>query len=253
MSPAWRPVLALCAWMVTWGLCGDALAGSYAGANRAYQDARYTEAISGYEALIATGVVHEHLYYNLGNAYFRAGDLGRAAYNYERALRLDPGFDDARHNLAVVRETVAETTGASLGEPAEPTAWSRAFTAVSKAWLITTFIITNLGFFAGLIALRIRSAKPRRRRLRVATGLAGAVFAMSAIWLLGRIAIVDRVDLGVVLPAEVAMREGPSSAERSYVHAGARVRIIGHASGWLKVRLESGTEGWVPQNAIGQL
>jgi tetratricopeptide (TPR) repeat protein len=253
MSPAWRPVLALCAWVAAWGLCNDALADSYAGANRAYQEERYTEAISGYEALIADGVAHEHLYYNLGNAYFRAGDLGRAAYNYERALRLDPGFDDARHNLAVVREAVAETTGASPADPAEPTAWSRVFTAVSPAWIITAFIIANILFFAGLVALRIRSRELRRLRLRVATGLAGAIFAMSTILLLGRLVYVDRPDLAVVLPAEVEMREGPGSTERSYVHAGARVRIMGHASGWLKVRLESGALGWVPQNAIGRL
>jgi tetratricopeptide (TPR) repeat protein len=253
MNTARRPILGFCAWLVAWGLCGDALAGSYADANRAYHEERYAEAVSGYEALIASGVVHEHLYYNLGNAYLRAGDMGRAAYNYERALRLDPGFADARHNLAVVRDAVAEATGVESGAPGEPTIWSRAFTAVEPAWVITAFIAGNLVFFAGLIALRIRSAASRRRRLRVVTGLAGVIFAMSVIWLAGRLVCVDRQELGVVLPAEVEMREAPSSNERSYVHAGARVRIVGYASGWLKVRLQSGAQGWVPRNAIGRL
>jgi hypothetical protein len=127
------------------------------------------------------------------------------------------------------------------------------FTAVSPGWIITAFIISNIVFFAGLIALRIRAAGTRRRRLRVTTGLAGALFVMSVIWLAGRLVYVDRAELGVVLPVEVEVRENLNSAERSYVHAGARVRIIGDAPGWLKVRLESGAEGWVPQNAIGRL
>jgi hypothetical protein len=141
------------------------------------------------------------------------------------------------------------------------------------------FIIANLIFAAGLIALRVRAALARRWRLRAVTGLAGALFVMSAVFLAGRWAMVDSAGLGVVLPAEVEMREAPDSAPTSSViardravtrrsgrrasaserrsvdtiAAGARVRIVDRAPEWLKVRLDSGIEGWLPEDAIGRL
>jgi tetratricopeptide (TPR) repeat protein len=44
------------------------------------------------------------LFYNLGNASFRAGDLGRAILNYERALVLEPQHPEADANLRLARD-----------------------------------------------------------------------------------------------------------------------------------------------------
>ena len=39
------------------------------------------------------------LFYNLGNAWFKLGDQGRAILNYERALVLNPRMEEARSNF----------------------------------------------------------------------------------------------------------------------------------------------------------
>ena len=44
------------------------------------------------------------MFYNLGNAQYRAGDLGRAILNYERALALEPQHPEAEANLRLVRD-----------------------------------------------------------------------------------------------------------------------------------------------------
>ena len=71
----------------------------YFEANRAYKEDRYPEAIDGYLELIGQGYVNGHLYYNLGNAYFRAGQIGRAILNYKRAELLIPRDADLNFNL----------------------------------------------------------------------------------------------------------------------------------------------------------
>lgn len=45
--------------------------------------------------------------YNLGNAYARLHEWGGAKQAYRKALALDPGHADARHNLAVVERAEA--------------------------------------------------------------------------------------------------------------------------------------------------
>ncbi|MFH0901807.1 MAG: tetratricopeptide repeat protein, partial [Pseudomonadota bacterium] len=83
----------------------------FASANRDYSEGRFEEAIAKYETLANRGLRHENLYVNLGSAYFRAGNTGRAILNYERALRISPDDDDARYNLEVAREATAARFG----------------------------------------------------------------------------------------------------------------------------------------------
>ena len=50
------------------------------------------------------GPYSANLFYNLGNAYFRTGNFGRAILNYERALALDRHHPESEANLRVVRD-----------------------------------------------------------------------------------------------------------------------------------------------------
>ena len=85
-----------CACLLAFAVC--ALLGSsafaqphadFAKANQEYAQGHFKEAISGYEALVRAGQWSANVFYDLGNAYFRTGDFGRAILNYERALALE--------------------------------------------------------------------------------------------------------------------------------------------------------------------
>ena len=56
-------------------------------ANTLYTQGQYAKAIEAYEAVLQSGLVSGNLYFNLGNSYFKAGQVGRAILNYERARR----------------------------------------------------------------------------------------------------------------------------------------------------------------------
>src|SRR5213079_2431172 len=76
----------------------------FAKANRDFAQGHFKEAISGYEALIRDGQWTANVFYDLGNAYFRAGDFGRAILNYERALALERHHPEAAANLQIARD-----------------------------------------------------------------------------------------------------------------------------------------------------
>src|SRR5437879_6303877 len=76
----------------------------FAKANRDFAQGHFKEAISGYEALIRDGQWSANVFYDLGNAYFRAGDFGRAILNYERALALAQHHPEATANLQIARD-----------------------------------------------------------------------------------------------------------------------------------------------------
>ena len=72
-------------------------------ANAAFAQQRYAEAASGYEGLIRERGYSVPVLFNLANAYYHDGQLGRAILNYERAQLLAPDAADVAHNLSVAR------------------------------------------------------------------------------------------------------------------------------------------------------
>src|SRR5204862_1248184 len=76
----------------------------FAKANQEYAQGHFKEAITSYEALVHGGQWNANLFYDLGNAYFRTRDFGRAVLNYERALALDRHHPEATANLQIARD-----------------------------------------------------------------------------------------------------------------------------------------------------
>jgi len=74
---------------------------AYTADNYILAEALYSEAISRFGT-------SSTLFYNLGNAYYRQGNLGKAIVNYERALKLDPTNADASANLEFVKGKIAD-------------------------------------------------------------------------------------------------------------------------------------------------
>ena len=73
--------------------------------------------------------------------------------------------------------------------------------------------------------------------------------------LLARARHLDRIPFGVLLPDEVAVKEGADANYRTSfdAHAGLRVRIVDRDQDWLRVRLANGLEGWVKAQEIGRI
>lgn len=79
----------------------------FADANTQYAEGNYAEAALQYEQIIAEQPLAE-AYYNLGNAYFKQGELAQAILAYERALRIEPSYKDAKHNLLFAQSRIVD-------------------------------------------------------------------------------------------------------------------------------------------------
>src|SRR5438477_9487497 len=76
----------------------------FAKANTEFAAGNFKAAIADYEAVVGSGAWSANLFYDLGNAYFRNGDFGRAILNYERALALEPHHPETQANLRIARD-----------------------------------------------------------------------------------------------------------------------------------------------------
>ena len=75
---------------------GRTAAPSFTKANSLYDAGNFSAAAATYQQEIHAGHYSSDLFFNLGNTYYRLGDLGRAVINYQRALLLEPRHAEAR-------------------------------------------------------------------------------------------------------------------------------------------------------------
>src|ERR1700746_3558333 len=149
----------------------------FAKANQEFAQGDFKEAISGYEALIRGGQWSANVFYDLGNAYFRAGDFGRAILNYERALALERHHPEATANLQIARD---EAHALEI----QPSGLERylQFASVSQYSIaaVTAFWLAIFAMFA-LIFNRRRSARAIALSICCLLVLAVAVYAIFAL------------------------------------------------------------------------
>lgn len=228
---------------------------AYAGALKAYYAGKYDAAIKGLERLSALPLHHEELFYNLGCAYFRKGDLGRAIFNFERALALDPGFENARFNLQTARVRARSKVKDVLKGIAAEGWWRsllRLLTLSGWWWLFIALWWLALGLLFGL---RYIKPGPARAGLIATNALLGLLALIAGLLLAGRIYAGKGVSEGIVLPQKIAVREGPDGSARQTfkLHAGIKVQLKAESPGWARIRLPNGLEGWIPRKDLGVL
>ncbi|MFH2036222.1 MAG: tetratricopeptide repeat protein [Candidatus Zixiibacteriota bacterium] len=72
----------------------------FAESGKNFENMEYDKALEGYQTLVDNGYESASLYFNMGNCYFKQGQLGYAILYYMKAERLNPNDDDIRTNLA---------------------------------------------------------------------------------------------------------------------------------------------------------
>ena len=229
--------------------------GAVAATNALYESGRYVEAALVYEQLIDRGYESSTLYYNLGNAYYKQGDLGRAILNYRRAEKLYPRDADIRTNLKIARDQrayVFEKTGG-------------AFAIESTSNPINRLTLDELALFTlavwvvlALLVLVLLYAKRRaiRRGAVYASIVVGLALLLSAT-VTGERWYSEGHDYEIVVVAEmvdVVSGPGTNYAQEFTLHGGSEARLLEQRGSWTRLSIPGGDlQGWVPSSAVEEL
>jgi tetratricopeptide (TPR) repeat protein len=196
------------------------------------------------------GIQNGRLFYNIGNAYFRTGDIGRAILNYCRAEQYIPTDEKLQQNLAYARQRRKDAIEPPQTAQVLETLlfWHYDFSARTRS---IVFAACFLVFWISA-ALRLARSSLAPRWL-LAFAAAGAVlFFGSLAWETWR---AGQVRPGVILAREVVARKGdgltyqPSFADP--LHAGTEFVLVQNRGNWLEIKLANQRRCWVPADAVG--
>jgi tetratricopeptide (TPR) repeat protein len=217
---------------------------TFADAVRAYDENRLPEAIAGGEALLRDGQVLPEVLFNLGNAYYRNGNLGPAIRAYRQAQTLAPRDPDIRANLGFAAQT------AGIGLPARHPLVALLLDASRAEWRFAASTAYALLF----LALAAWILWPLHRRFsRPAALLAGLLLAvaLAGLWAHRDLRLTPEA---VVMTPEQKLLSGPldSATPLLAVPAGSLVRQLDTRGPWVEVQTD-GTRGWLPATALAPI
>ena len=221
----------------------------------AYRNKDFSESIKHYEAQVAKNKAinkeSSQLYYNLGNAYFRDNQIAKAIVNYERALLLDPGDSDIRHNLRFARTHIEDKIDSidnffinkwvrSLQNLYSANSWATLSIVLFILLIIATgvymissrIIIRKISFYSGLVLISLV--------------IISNVFAFKQ-----KRKITNR-STAIVMSASVSIYTSPDahSQELFRLHEGAKVNIKREEGRWIEIQIANGSVGWLQKNSV---
>ncbi len=204
-----------------------------------------------YDSILARGYAGSKLYYNLGNAHFKANRIGKAVVNYNKALKLAPYDSDIEYNLAVANSYVKDRI--ETVPEFFISGWLRQLRTrlTSNVWAVI-----SLGLLAAIAACVLLYMLARGKGRRKA-GFFTAIFLVLLLAVSVSFSVKQRNEFlnasqAVVITPAVSVKSSPerSSKELFIIHEGTKVNILTTYDAWTEITIADGNKGWILTEAI---
>ncbi|MBA4311479.1 MAG: hypothetical protein C0417_02505 [Chlorobiaceae bacterium] len=215
-------------------------------ANQLYRNGEYEKASQLYQQVIKNGFESAKLYYNLGNAYFKMGDIPASILNYERAKKISPNDEDINYNLRLVNLRVVDKI-----EPIPRLFflnWWLSFISLysSNGWSTIGIILLWISAVTGIMIFVVKVITFQRLLFFLTLVLiALTVSAFTGAYKQNEIENSD--EIAIVFTQTVSVKSAPDnqSTDLFVLHEGVKVEFLDAVGDWRKIRLADGKIGWL--------
>jgi hypothetical protein len=183
-----------------------------------------------------------YLYYNLGNAWLNAGQLGKAILNYKKAQKRLPNNSNIKKNLQYARSLVVDDTKDDDDSVLLRTLFFLHYDTTFQVRMIL-LIGSSMIIFTCLSLWLFKKNKVFKNIIAVSTLF--FTFFLSSI-----IIESNAKKEGVLVVPEVIARKGDSngyeSSFTSPLHRGVEFQLLDERNGWFHIELSDGSQCWIP-------
>lgn len=218
--------------------------GRFEKANEHYILEQYSEAIEIYEDIIKN-IDHENIYYNLGNSYFRIGDIGNSIWAYEKALELSPRDSDINFNIKYLRSMVRDKI-----IPPDDMYLISIYKSILLKFNLQD-ILSIIGFIFLILSLKyvLNNFSSILKPVNYLINFSALFFIIFCFWMaLDKYWDVSDKYHGIITTSAVDVRSSPLDRGENVVfriHEGTKVEIHNLQAGWSEIMLLDGKKGWV--------
>jgi tetratricopeptide (TPR) repeat protein len=220
----------------------------------AYNRKEYAAAVKFYEASLSTAYKSPEAYNNLGLAYYKTADIGRAILSFERALRIKSNYGAARKNLRATQQYVDTEIKKSNSFWLFSVFGYLAIMLSSFSWSLLFFLL----FFSASAAFLVYYLKLNDKFSFVSLRI-GIILLPLSLFCFGfaRTAAAAQFDknLAIITAVRVGVRTAPGLDGEDIIvlSSGVKVKIQEEMGDWYKIRLENAVVGWLPSKTLEKI
>ncbi len=223
-------------------------------AEEAYNKGDYKEAIAQFENTLHDEGFSDVLYYNLGNSYFKDRKYPQAILNYEKALKINPNFTDAKFNLQIAQQHIVDKIDSVDRFFLVEFYYGIVNLMVSNAWAILA--VAAFIFSLALIFVFFFSNKIWLKK----TGFFGAIFLLAVCIFSNFASSTQKHNLlsqhyAIVFTPSVTVKSSPaeSGTELFVIHEGTKVKIRETLGQWSEIEIADGNIGWMQTSGLEKI
>jgi tetratricopeptide (TPR) repeat protein len=222
-------------------------------ANKHYSQSKYDKAASDYHKLVDQGLESSELYYNLGNAEYKLGHLGKSILYYEKAKLLSPNNASINNNLSIARDKV-QSDILEIPDFLPVRLWRGMAKALSPTmWIVVQCLLGMLLLYKIYLLFNLSESSNRLRTIGLM--LVSILFLVIS-YAAGKTShnLLHLHDHGIVLNAST-MFSAPDnrSDEIELLTEGVKVKITDNIDEWYKVELMNKNIGWIEMKSIDRI
>ena len=217
--------------------------------NEAFKNGNYEEALNAYNKMVYADELSSSLFYNLGNTYYKLSELGEAIWAYEKALKINPGNEDAQFNLNFANQDTfdkIETDESSIGK------WLRInlFHFSINFWSMLSILFSFI--FAFSIVFFFLSKRQRAKNMGLTFGFGSSILLIICCILayLHKDQILAQEN-AVIVTEVIAVKTAPSETSPTgfELHEGTKVSLLRTNENWVEINI-NGNTGWVEKEGL---
>ena len=221
--------------------------------NELYKDAEYKQAIDVYQSILDNDYESAELYYNLGNAYYKLRDIGRAILYYERARQLAPNDPDISHNLKLAELRIVDRV------QSPPSFLQNTWQTLHDAMPVHQIAVITLGLWlllSAVLVLRFLVYRPLLQKwLRFILVPVLIMFSLFLFFFIVQLRYAASHEQAIVIPDKVEIKSSPAVDSQTVfaLHKGVKVLITDQEDRYYRIKLRDGKIGWLIKNAVEKI
>lgn len=219
-----------------------------------YSEEKFQEAIDVYEQLITEGKESAALYFNLGNAYYKSGNVNNAILYYERAKLLAPNDEDIDFNLQIANQYVV-TSVEALPQPFV-VRWLNSIIDTNPTDSWATISIVTFILFLCLLGLFLFSKSVPVKRFSFIVGIVVILVSLTTFSFASKQkSKITKRNHAIVFCPRVTVKSSPSESgtDLFLIYEGVKVEITDSLYNWKEVKLLDGNQGWLKDSCITRI
>ncbi len=220
--------------------------------NDFYNKGKYEDAVKEYQKIENTE--NAVVYFNMGNCYYKMNKVAPAIYFYEKALLINPTYEEAKNNLLFAKRMTIDVIEPIPESFFEKLAKKTIRRISYGSWGIIAVAFSFLFVIFFLLYYFLSSSTGKLWSFNLAIfSVLGLLFSFIVAYTGYQSAKKDQP--AIIFSPTVAVKNAPTESGDAIfeLHEGTKVQLLDGLEKWKKIKIANGKEGWVNAESIKAL